>query len=108
EDQSLEELDRQFPTYFQIKEKVVCANEFKQDLLDRVASLAPTDADCETIDGVKLRYTDGWVLLRPSGTEPIFRVFAEAKTDSYAKTLIDKGLGLVEDALEEIKGPSRE
>jgi phosphomannomutase/phosphoglucomutase len=108
EDQTLEELDRQFPTYFQIKEKVACANELKQDLLARVASLAPTDADCETVDGVKLRYPDGWVLLRPSGTEPIFRVFAEAKTESYARTLIEKGLNLVEDALEELKGPSKE
>ena len=108
EDQPLEELDRQFPTYFQIKEKVACANELKQDLLARVASLAPTDAECETIDGVKLRYTDGWVLLRPSGTEPIFRVFAEAKTESYARTLIEKGLNLVGDVLEELKGPSKE
>ncbi|MFW9983795.1 MAG: phosphoglucosamine mutase, partial [Candidatus Odinarchaeota archaeon] len=108
EDQTLEELDRQFPTYFQIKEKVACANELKQDLLARVASLAPTDADCETIDGVKLRYTNGWVLLRPSGTEPIFRVFTEAKTESYARTLIGKGLSLVEDILEELKGHSKE
>ncbi len=108
EDQSLEELDSQFPSYFQGKEKVACPNELKQDLLARVASLAPTDAECETVDGVKLRYTDGWVLLRPSGTEPIFRVFAEAKTESRAKRLIENGLSLVEDALEEIKESSKE
>ncbi len=108
EDQSLEELDHQFPSYFQVKEKVACPNELKASLLARVASLAPTDAECETLDGVKVRYTDGWVLLRPSGTEPIFRVFAEAKTESRARTLIENGLSLVEDALEEIKGPSKE
>jgi phosphomannomutase/phosphoglucomutase len=108
EDQPLEELDRLFPSYFQVKEKVACSNELKASLLARVSSLAPTDADCETIDGVKLRYADGWVLLRPSGTEPIFRVFAEAKTEFYARTLIEKGLSLVEDALEELKGSSKE
>jgi phosphomannomutase/phosphoglucomutase len=102
EDQSLEELDSQFPSYFQVKEKVACPNELKASLLARVESLVPTDAECETLDGVKLRYTDGWVLMRPSGTEPIFRVFAEAKTESYAKTLIERGLRLVDDALEEI------
>jgi phosphomannomutase/phosphoglucomutase len=108
EDQSLEELDSQFPSYFQVKEKVACPNDLKASLLTRVASLAPTDAECETLDGIKIRYTDGWILLRPSGTEPIFRVFAEAKTESYAKTLIEKGLSLVDDALEEIKEPSKE
>jgi len=108
EDTSLEELDRQFPSYFQVKEKVACPNPLKTSLLERVAMLAPTDAECETLDGVKLRYSDGWVLLRPSGTEPIFRVFAEAKTESRARTLIENGLSLVEDAFEEIKGPSKE
>ncbi|MHA2314933.1 MAG: phosphoglucosamine mutase [Candidatus Hermodarchaeia archaeon] len=107
EDKSLEELDAQFPSYFQVKEKVACPNELKPSLLARVASLAPTDAECETLDGVKLRYSDGWVLFRPSGTEPIFRVFAEAKTKSRAKTLIENGLSLVEDALEEIKSSSK-
>ena len=107
EDQSLEKLDSQFPSYFQVKEKVTCPNKLKASLLARVASLAPTDAECETLDGVKLRYTDGWVLLRPSGTEPIFRVFAEAKTESRVRTLIENGLSLVEDALEEIKEPSK-
>ena len=38
-------------------------------------------------DGVKLYVKDGWVLVRPSGTEPIFRVFSESKNKNWAEEL---------------------
>ncbi|HEY4705483.1 MAG TPA: phosphoglucosamine mutase, partial [Thermoplasmata archaeon] len=51
------------------------------------------------IDGVKVHYDDGWVLVRPSGTEPIFRIFAEAKTDARAKALAAEGEALLRRAM---------
>lgn len=107
ENQTLEELDQQFPTYYQVKASLSCENTMKPPLLKHIAARAPTDAECETLDGVKLRYSDGWVLLRPSGTEPIFRVFAEAQTKSRAQTLVEKGLKLAQDALDEIRSRKR-
>ncbi|MFX1490900.1 MAG: phosphoglucosamine mutase [Promethearchaeota archaeon] len=103
ENRSVEELDQQFPTYYQVKAGLSCENWVKEPLLKRVVDLVPTGAECETLDGVKFRYPDGWVLLRPSGTEPIFRVFAEAQTKSRAQTLVGKGLKLTQDALNEIR-----
>lgn len=47
------------------------------------------DATLSTIDGYRLDYGDGWVLVRPSGTEPLVRLAAEARTQSRAKTLLD-------------------
>jgi phosphomannomutase/phosphoglucomutase len=45
----------------------------------------------ETIDGVKIWFSnDSWVLIRPSGTEPIYRLFAEAKTEEQAKKLVSE------------------
>ena len=41
------------------------------------------------IDGVKLLDKDGWVLLRPSNTEPIIRVSAEARTEEKLKELYE-------------------
>ena len=38
-------------------------------------------------DGVKLYMAEGWVLMRPSGTEPIFRVYAESKEKATAEKL---------------------
>ena len=102
EDQSLEEIDRQFPSYAQVKDGIPCSNDQKIPLLEKVATLVPSDAESEIVDGVKLRYPDGWILLRPSGTEPTFRVFTEAKTKKRAKSLVQMGLKLIKEALAEI------
>jgi len=53
----------------------------------------------EDIDGVKVHFDDGWVLVRPSGTEPIFRIFAEGKTDARAKALAAEGEALLKRAM---------
>jgi len=78
------------PSYQLSKEKAPCPNDLKKQVLaslrERTSRYNP-----ETIDGVKVMFEDGTsVLLRPSGTEPIFRVMAEGKTASAAKNLADK------------------
>jgi phosphoglucomutase len=51
----------------------------------------------ETIDGIKLDFTDDdWLLLRFSGTEPIIRCYAEAGTKKEVNKLIRYGLELVD------------
>jgi phosphomannomutase/NDP-sugar pyrophosphorylase family protein len=48
-------------------------------------------------DGTRLDFEDGsWLLLRPSGTEPVVRVYAEAATAARAETLVEHGVALVE------------
>ncbi|MDD4879808.1 MAG: phosphoglucomutase/phosphomannomutase family protein, partial [Candidatus Omnitrophica bacterium] len=43
----------------------------------------------KTYDGLKFIFDDeSWLLIRPSGTEPILRVYSEAHTDKEAKDLI--------------------
>jgi len=44
-------------------------------------------ATLDTTDGWRLDYGDGWVLARPSGTEPVVRVYAEARTPERAEEL---------------------
>ena len=46
------------------------------------------DAVADTQDGLRLDWPDRWVHLRPSGTEPIVRVIAEAPTQDAARELI--------------------
>jgi phosphomannomutase len=46
----------------------------------------------DTLDGVKYRLTDdSWLLIRPSGTEPVLRVYAEAPTRGGVKALLGFG-----------------
>lgn len=48
-------------------------------------------------DGTRLDFDDGsWLLLRPSGTEPVVRVYAEATTQERARELVDRGVALVQ------------
>ena len=46
----------------------------------------------ESTDGYKHRVEGGWLLIRPSGTEPVLRVYAEAETDDAAKALVEDAL----------------
>lgn len=48
------------------------------------------DADRDTRDGLRLGWRDRWLHVRPSGTEPIVRLIAEAPTAAEAEALIDK------------------
>jgi phosphomannomutase len=65
------------------------------DIPDAVAG-TPV-ADVVTLDGFKLLLDDGsWLLVRPSGTEPKMRVYAEAGSDDRVRALLAAGRDLVE------------
>ncbi len=46
----------------------------------------------ETLDGLKLRFDDGWLLFRASGTEPVLRVYCEMDDPRKVNELIDEGV----------------
>jgi phosphomannomutase/phosphoglucomutase len=80
-------LDR-IPSYSQHKTKTRCPDDRKQAVMDRLAAAAEGDKVDRT-DGVKIFSGKSWVLVRPSGTEPIFRVFSEAPTPEEAQALAE-------------------
>ncbi len=87
----LSRLLAELPQAFLEKGKVQCPNDRKAAALAAFAQAHRGDR-VDATDGVKV-YTDaGWVLVRPSGTEPIFRVYAEAKTPQEAKELAERSL----------------
>jgi phosphomannomutase len=52
-------------------------------------------AEVKSYDGVKFIAQDGtWLMLRGSGTEPILRIYAEARSDADAQKLLKAGVGL--------------
>lgn len=84
---SLREILEELPRFVMIKKKF----EFP---LDRVAQLEETlerrfaGGQKEHLDGLKLSWENAWLLVRPSNTEPVVRVVAEAKTRSRAQNLV--------------------
>ncbi len=72
------------PKYTTIKAAAYCDNDRKQMLVDAIAANHGSERIDRT-DGLKIIYDDGWVLLRPSGTEPKFRIYSESKDADVAK-----------------------
>jgi phosphoglucosamine mutase len=56
-----------------------------------------------TIDGIKLNFKDGWLLVRPSGTEPKIRISAEGQDEKVARSYLEYGVRIVQEALLEGK-----
>jgi alpha-D-glucose phosphate-specific phosphoglucomutase len=70
----------------------------KKEMVARLTQEAPSTlagesvVDVQTIDGVKyLLADDAWLLIRPSGTEPVLRVYAEARTPEELEVLLGFG-----------------
>jgi len=86
----LSQLLAELPHYFIEKDKIECSNKLKEPLL-KAFTESVKDLKPDTTDGVKLWFEDkSSILIRPSGTEPIYRFYAEAKTKPKAKQLVKK------------------
>jgi phosphomannomutase/phosphoglucomutase len=80
----------ELPRYYIEKGKVPCPESLKEKALKKLAEEVE-DLNPNTIDGIKLWFTDkSAILIRPSGTEPIFRLYAEAKTSEKAARLVNE------------------
>ncbi|MHA1379412.1 MAG: phosphoglucosamine mutase [Candidatus Helarchaeota archaeon] len=102
ENKSFKELNEMLPKYEQIKIKIPCPNEKKKNLLIKIKEKISDDLKIIDIDGIRIIYPDGWLLYRPSGTEPIFRIMAEAKTKRRIEELKKFAIELVNNILSEI------
>jgi len=77
------------PRYFIEKGKVECPEDKKEKVLKKLVEQVK-GANVSTIDGVKIWFEDkSAILVRPSGTEPVYRLYAEAKNQEKALKLID-------------------
>jgi len=99
EKKPLSELIEELPSYQSEKRKVECPDELKVEVMEKIAE-ATCEFEVDTTDGVKILTEEGWVIIRPSGTEPIFRCFAEAKNEDDVKKMVEWGISLV---LEQLK-----
>jgi phosphomannomutase len=85
----LSELVAQTPAYAIIKDKVD-ASEALIKQIGPILKKAYSNERVDTQDGVRIDWPGRWVHVRPSNTEPIVRIIAEAANDDQARGLVDQ------------------
>jgi phosphomannomutase/phosphoglucomutase len=101
--EKLSKLLGELPKYFIEKGKVECREELKQKTLKKLVKQVQS-LNISTIDGVKIWFKDkSAILIRPSGTEPIYRLYAEAKTEEKAIKLVKEYTLKLEKTIESLK-----
>ncbi|HWG92101.1 MAG TPA: phosphoglucosamine mutase [Candidatus Thermoplasmatota archaeon] len=99
---SFSQLLGEVPVAHVYKTKVTCPDNKKVAALDALAKAHAKGGKVDLTDGVKIFSDDGWVLVRPSGTEPIYRIFADAKSPEAAKRLAESSKSEIEQIISKV------
>ena len=74
------------PSSFTTKDKIRCS---KQDASKIIKEISKQNPDADVTDGIKIVFDkSNWIMVRPSGTEPIVRIYAEANSQEKLETLM--------------------
>ncbi|RAJ11846.1 phosphoglucosamine mutase [Olleya aquimaris] len=87
---SVSELRKTYTSYFMSKKKIQLTPTLDVDAILKAMEAKYSNENLTTIDGVKIDFAESWVHLRKSNTEPIIRIYTEAKSQYEADTLADK------------------
>ena len=95
------ELQDEFGPLHQSRTDLRTTDALKRAFMDRLASGIDDVGGRkvekrEDLDGYKLRVDGGWVMFRASGTEPVLRVYSEAKSKEEADSLVKDGVAMVQ------------
>ncbi|HET8839686.1 MAG TPA: phosphoglucosamine mutase [Flavobacteriaceae bacterium] len=84
------ELRQEYPSYFMSKNKIELTPGLNVDLILQKMAEKYSNENVSTIDGVKIDFPENWAHLRKSNTEPIIRIYTEAKSQNEADELAQK------------------
>jgi phosphomannomutase len=87
DDAPLSQILASFPSYSIVKDKIDRPEASLEAVYTSLRDEFP-DAEADDVDGLRLSWNDRWVHVRPSGTEPIVRVIAEAPSEIEARGLV--------------------
>ena len=84
------ELRKSYPAYFISKNKIELTPGTDVDKILKTIESQYASYNVTTIDGVKIDFPEKWVHLRKSNTEPIIRIYSEAKSENEAQQLAEE------------------
>jgi phosphomannomutase len=87
---SSSQLRSKYPSYFMSKDKIMLDKTVNVDKIINEISKKYSDQEINNEDGLKIDFENSWVQLRKSNTEPIIRVYSEAKSQEEANMLSSK------------------
>ena len=90
------ELRKTYPAYFISKQKIELSPAIAVDAILKQVEEKFASEKVNTIDGVKIDFPEKWVHLRKSNTEPIIRIYSEAKSMEEADELGQEIINIIE------------
>lgn len=90
EGKKMTELKKKYPQYFISKNKITLSPNMNVDKILEGLKAKYSNEKVTDIDGVKIDFAQGWVHLRKSNTEPIIRIYSEAKDEAAANGLAEE------------------
>jgi phosphomannomutase len=101
---SLHELVIKIPMYPTKKEEIECADEIKFDVVQQLKQKLTKEFEhVNTMDGVRVDLSYGWILIRPSNTSPIIRLTTEADNETILQDLTTQFLARTYEIIKNIK-----
>jgi phosphomannomutase len=89
-DMTVAELRASYPQYYMSKNKIELTPQIDVDAILVAMTEKYKNEQISTIDGVKIDFPENWVHLRKSNTEPIIRIYTEAKSQKEADDLAER------------------
>ncbi len=90
-------LRNSYTNYYMSKQKIALTPEINVDAILKKMAAKYANEKISTIDGVKIDFPNSWVHLRKSNTEPIIRIYTEAKSQDEADALAKRIIGDIKD-----------
>lgn len=90
EQKTVSELRTTYPAYFMSKKRIDLNPDIDVDVLLEKLQERYSKEEINTLDGVKIDFADKWVHLRKSNTEPIIRIYSEARSREEADAMADQ------------------
>ncbi len=90
---SCKALRESYPSYFMSKNKIQLTPQIDVDAILKTMANTYANEEVNTIDGVKIDFAEEWIHLRKSNTEPIIRIYTEAKSQAAADALAERFIG---------------
>ena len=96
----LSELMKEIPSYPFLEKPFVVDDDKKFEIMDRLIEKMKKDyKNANDMDGIKVNFDYGWILIRCSNTSPKIRLYVEAVTDDMSKELEEKFTKIIEEEI---------